>query len=289
MDLVKQNARFFLIAVFALSSCHLKREGEQTKSYIKVIAHRGDWRNAPENSLKGLLNCIKMGVDMVEVDLAMTKDSILVLMHDETIDRTTNGKGFIKDWTLDSLKKLRLRLYDDTPTDERIPTLEELMMLSKGKTEIFIDKGYQYIEQAHKILKKTETLREAHFLGFVSVDKFKQDYPELHRIVNYIPLVLPSDTIEQQLRSYQQIAPKYYLYSFQNEDSLQLSTAANISSKSYAIATTQVARYCAGHTDSLSLKNPEKGWGWLVSKGFNTICTDFPEQLIDYLKSKDLR
>jgi glycerophosphoryl diester phosphodiesterase len=289
MDLLKQSAGLFLITLLALSSCNLIREDKQTKSHIKVIAHRGDWRNAPENSLKGLLNCIELGVDMVEVDLAMTKDSILVLMHDETIDRTTNGKGLVKEWTLDSLQKLRLKLYDGILTDERIPTLEELTMLSKGKTEIFIDKGYRYIAQAYKILKKTETLSEAHFLGFVSGDKFKEDYPELHKIVNYIPLILPSDTIAQQLRSYEQITPKYYLYSFEKEDSLQLSTVKNISSKSHAIATTQLARYCAGHTDSLSLNNPEKGWDWIISKGFNTICTDFPEQLINYLESKDLR
>ena len=59
-----------------------------------VVSHRGDWRNAPENSIQAFRNCIDMGVDMVELDLKKTKDGVLVLMHDKKIDRTMNGKGF---------------------------------------------------------------------------------------------------------------------------------------------------------------------------------------------------
>ena len=59
---------------------------------ILVVSHRADWRNAPENSLQGIQNCIDMGVDMVEIDLKRTKDGHLVVMHDKTINRTMNGK-----------------------------------------------------------------------------------------------------------------------------------------------------------------------------------------------------
>ena len=58
-----------------------------------VVSHRADWRNAPENSLQGIRNCIDMGVDMVEIDLKKTKDGHLVVMHDKTINRTMTGKG----------------------------------------------------------------------------------------------------------------------------------------------------------------------------------------------------
>ena len=61
-------------------------------SNVIVSAHRGDWRHTPENSIKGIENCIAMGVDIVEVDVHKTKDNILVLMHDETINRMTTGK-----------------------------------------------------------------------------------------------------------------------------------------------------------------------------------------------------
>ena len=61
--------------------------------YVVVVSHRGDWRNYPENSLPAIESVIKMGVDMMELDLKMTKDSVLVLMHDGTLDRTTTGRG----------------------------------------------------------------------------------------------------------------------------------------------------------------------------------------------------
>lgn len=60
---------------------------------ILVVSHRADWRNAPENSLQAIQNCIQMGVDMIEIDLKKTKDGHLILMHDKTLNRTTTGKG----------------------------------------------------------------------------------------------------------------------------------------------------------------------------------------------------
>ena len=64
---------------------------------VLVVSHRGDWRNAPENSLQAFQNCIDMGVDMVELDLKKTKDGELILMHDGTLDRTTNELNHLTD------------------------------------------------------------------------------------------------------------------------------------------------------------------------------------------------
>ena len=80
-----------------------------TSDYVIVVAHRGDWREVPENSIASIEHSIATGVDVVEVDLQMTRDSILVLMHDETVDRTTTGTGRVADYTLDSLKLLNLK------------------------------------------------------------------------------------------------------------------------------------------------------------------------------------
>ncbi len=66
---------------------------KQNFSEILVAAHRGDWRNAPENSLQALKNTIERGVDIMELDLKKSKDGHLVIMHDETINRSTNGTG----------------------------------------------------------------------------------------------------------------------------------------------------------------------------------------------------
>lgn len=75
------------------------------ESSVIVASHRGDWRNFPENSLEAIDNAIKMGVDIVEIDLQRTKDGVLILMHDPKIDRTTTGKGTISELTYDSIAK----------------------------------------------------------------------------------------------------------------------------------------------------------------------------------------
>ena len=61
-------------------------------SSVLVVAHRGDWRYAPENSIAAIEHSIAVGVDVVELDLQLTKDSVLILMHDSSLDRTTTGK-----------------------------------------------------------------------------------------------------------------------------------------------------------------------------------------------------
>ena len=76
---------------------------------VLVASHRGDWRNACENSLEAIENAINMGVEIIEIDLARTKDGQLILMHDDKVDRTTTGKGWVKDLTLGEIKGLRLR------------------------------------------------------------------------------------------------------------------------------------------------------------------------------------
>lgn len=275
-----------------MSGClKFKKEANKNNSSIKVIAHRADWRNAPENSLQGAMRCINLGVDMIEIDLAMTKDSVLVLMHDKTLERTTNGSGFIKDWTLDSLSHLKLKQFNGKISIEKIPTFKELMLEVKGKVDVFVDKGYEYIPQAYKILEETNTLNQAHFLGFVSSNQLIKDYPLLHKKINYIPLVLPLDTITTFMASFDKskINIDYYLFSFDHENKTHLELAKATSNKAFSIATTQSQNYCAGHTDSLSLINPKQGWGWIIDQGFNAICTDYPEELIQYLEYKNLR
>ena len=115
--------------------------------YVTIVAHRGDWRNHPENSIPAFQSCIEMGIDMIEIDIQRTKDGELVLMHDRTVDRCTNGKGKIADMTYDEIQKLRLRpQHNASITRNHIPTLEEVLNLCKGKILINIDKGYDYFQ-----------------------------------------------------------------------------------------------------------------------------------------------
>lgn len=73
---------------------------------------RGDWRYAPENSVGAIQGAIDMGADIVELDVAKTKDGKFVLLHDGTLDRVSNGKGPSTEYTLEEIKKFRLKGTD---------------------------------------------------------------------------------------------------------------------------------------------------------------------------------
>ena len=128
---------------------------EPASQSILIVSHRADWRNAPENSLQAIQNCIDMGADMVEIDLKKTKDGHLVLMHDKTINRTMTGTGSPDEYTLAELKAMRLRNGAGIKTRHQIPTFEEVMNLCKGKIMVNVDKGYDYFKDAYEVLKKS--------------------------------------------------------------------------------------------------------------------------------------
>jgi glycerophosphoryl diester phosphodiesterase len=105
-----------------------------------VSAHRGGpYPGFPENSMEAFENTIKHTHAIIEFDVALTKDSVLVLMHDNTLDRTTTGKGQVIDWTFDELQELFLVDMKGNVTDFRIPTLDEALTWGKGKTVFTVD------------------------------------------------------------------------------------------------------------------------------------------------------
>jgi len=96
-----------------------------SKPYI--WAHRGADAYAPENTLEAFAMAAQMGADGVELDVQLTKDGQIVVCHDERIDRTSNGKGWLKDFTLEELKKLDFSGGNKRYSGVQIPTLEEVL------------------------------------------------------------------------------------------------------------------------------------------------------------------
>lgn len=110
-----------------------------------VIAHRGASAYEPENTLRAVEKALDLGADMVEVDVRATEDGHIVVMHDETVDRTTNGRGYVKNMTLEELRRL------DAGLGERVPTLQEVAQLVKGKAKLVVEVKVPGIEE--KVLK----------------------------------------------------------------------------------------------------------------------------------------
>lgn len=105
-----------------------------------VSAHRGGpYSGFPENSLEAFQNVINHTPSIIELDVAITKDSILVLMHDNTLDRTTTGKGKVSDFTYEEIKSLNLVDLDGEETGFLVPTFAEALEWSKGRALLTVD------------------------------------------------------------------------------------------------------------------------------------------------------
>lgn len=123
-----------------------------------IIAHRGASAYAPENTLSSFEKAIEMGAVIIETDVHQTKDSVVVIMHDLSVDRTTNGKGLIKDMSSIDFKQLSIKQQKPVSSSEvenqnqNPPTLEETIQLINGRCKLLIElkKGNSYYPNIEK-------------------------------------------------------------------------------------------------------------------------------------------
>jgi glycerophosphoryl diester phosphodiesterase len=211
-------------------------------------------------------------------------------MHDGYIDSTTTGKANVSDFTVDELKKFTLKAATGLATNERIPTLEEALLVAKGKILVNIDKGGTYIKEILVVIKNTETENQVIIKGTYPVDRIIADYGNEVGLL-YMPIVsLESATAENTIKDFNsRFKPFAYEVIFRTEDNLVLKTMPNYIGNSRLWVSTLSGRMCANHNDELAIKNPDMHWGWILKQKITIIQTDRPTELIDYLKSKSKR
>jgi len=117
------------------------------KGDVLIIAHRGASAYEPENTLRAIREAIALGCDFIEVDVRKSSDGALVVIHDEKVDRTTDGKGYVHEMTLKELKSLNIKRGREVITGERIPTLDEVAELIKGKVGLIVEVKVGGIEE----------------------------------------------------------------------------------------------------------------------------------------------
>ena len=123
---------------------------------VLVAAHRAEHHRYPENSLKAIQAAIDLGVDIVEVDVKVSKDGVPFLMHDKSVDRTTSGKGDPEAMTWAELQQLFL-VDKGKRTSLKIPSLEEALTVASGKILVDLDLKTDRIDNILRIIRKTET------------------------------------------------------------------------------------------------------------------------------------
>jgi glycerophosphoryl diester phosphodiesterase len=107
---------------------------------IRLAAHRGGARLWPENSLRAFRESLALGVDLLELDVHLTADGEVVVIHDATLDRTTDGRGAVGERTVAELARVRLRDPDGVVTDERVPMLHEVLtMVTPSRVGLLVE------------------------------------------------------------------------------------------------------------------------------------------------------
>jgi glycerophosphoryl diester phosphodiesterase len=141
----------------------------QPAGRTQVYAHRGGNVDAPENTLAAFRHAIEVGADWLEFDVQMTKDGALVVMHDETVDRTTDGAGRVADLTLEEIRAL------DAGNGEKVPTFEEAITLAKSAgVNIFPEAKSAHLYPGIEA-KMLSTLEAAGYLDHTVIQSFEPD------------------------------------------------------------------------------------------------------------------
>lgn len=260
---------------------------------VIVVAHRGDWRYAPENSVAAIEHSIAVGVDVVELDLQLTKDSVLIVMHDATLNRTTTGKGRIDAWTLDSIRTLKLKNGCGIRTKHAVPTLEEALLAAKGRVLINLDKADRYFDLVVPVLEKTGTARQIIMKGSKPAAEVLALYGKYLGEIIYMPVVnLDRENAAELMEGYiAELQPAAYelLYARAEDTAMPLKMRDELNGKALIWYNTLWDTLCGGHDDDLSLENPDAAFGYLIDTlGARIIQTDRAEHLLKYLRGRGL-
>ncbi|GAB4011947.1 MAG: glycerophosphodiester phosphodiesterase [Bdellovibrio sp.] len=224
------------------------------------MGHRGAKDEYPENTLKGINFALEQGCPAVEIDIHLSKDGELVVIHDDTIDRTTNGKGKVLDYTLAELKRF------DAGQGETIPTLKEVLQtIQSHHSELVIE-----IKAAHTEEKLIKLLEEMKMIDKVSVISFN------HRIVKKVKELKP------------QIKTAVLIYGLP-EDAPSMIKAAKADGASVCVATIdkKLVEDCHAqgfYVAAWNINVPEQ-LPYFIDMGIDFLGTDRPSVIVPALKN----
>lgn len=280
----------------ALSAIGILRQRLETPraNDVMVIAHRSCWHEAPENSLAAMKACIAMGVDMIEVDVRVSADGALVVMHDETVDRTTNGSGRVDELTLEEIKALSLKEGEGGPdaplTEYKVPTLDEVFAAVRGKILVNLDTKGEVLRRAMAAVTEAGLGKQILFKSSLGPNDPVLREMALPANSYFMPVVRESaGTLADHVAAFQWAGPAAFEVVFQSDGYLETGAKAVTGTGVRLWVNTLWDGLAGNHTDAAALLDPNAHWGYVISQGVTMIQTDQPRALLAYLKSRDLR
>lgn len=263
--------------------------------YVVVACHRGDWRNYPENSIPAIESIIRMGADIMELDLKLTKDSVLVLSHDWTIDRCTTGKGRVSDYTLDELKQFRLRRAHGVATDSlHFCTLREALECCKDRICVNVDQGYEYYDMVLAITEELGVTDQILIKGKHSVASVAEKMAAHEHNMMYMPIIdIQKEQGQKLFQEYMdtKTVPLAYEVCWKKLTPEVSDCFKKVVESGSKLWVNTIWGSLCGYLDddkALDCGDPAEVYDQVIALGASMIQTDRPEQLLDYLRKKGL-
>lgn len=272
---MKILSTLLIALLFTLTSKAQPNPAPKARHKYIVAAHRGDHTVYPENTLKGYAMATKDGADYIEIDLRTTSDGKLVSMHDATVNRMTDGKGLVKDFTLEQLLALKIKARNSADTSSyRIPTFDQILKLCKDKMYIYIDFKEAGATATLNLLKQYHM--EKQVLVYINnpsqITDWRKTYPTMPLMLSMPDSVKNVDQMKQFVNTWH----------------------PDILDGNYNTYTSEMIQYAAslGIPVWPDVQGPGEGpqvWNKAVALGLKGVQTDNPPALIKYLQGKGLR
>ena len=296
-------------------------------NYALVAAHRGYWRKYPENSLPAYDAAVNIGADIVEMDIRLTSDDSLVVMHDACLNRITTGEGKLRDHTWNQVQSLNLKTLNGTVTLHKIQTLRQSLNYLKGRALMSLD-----IKETGSLYNKTfkKAIEIAQELGVLNqlIIKGKKRRVDLEILLQqtnvtlddfiYTPIVFSTTpNLNDHLAEIWNWADNNKIHAvelvYKQDSDPILSHIATAQSKGLWVGQYSFwPEECGGvHAEKIPLTDCEHilrpydfkndgdftnflndgrgDWDWLISKGADYIITDRPNLLINYFQAMGKR
>jgi glycerophosphoryl diester phosphodiesterase len=267
---------------------------DRSSRNVYVVAHRGDWRDDPENSLRALLDAERMGVDVVELDVKKTSDGQLVVMHDKTLDRTTTGAGAVADHTLAEITRLKLRSGTGHPTAYSVPTFAEELAAAKGHIILDVDQGWDYFpEVLHAV--QAMGMTDQVILNALPNTPYEEfvlrNGPVPAGVTLMIVVNMSRPDAEGIIRSYRKHPRTIIQCLFADEQPVSVGRLADYRREFPVWVNSLWPEQNAGHDDDRAVdqEQPDQTWGWLISHSANILQTDRPRELLTYLRRRKVQ
>ncbi len=242
---------------------------------VLVASHRAAHNQFPENSIPAIKEAIRLGVDILEIDVKVTSDGVPVIMHDGTVNRTTTGKGKLEEMTFAQLNQLFL-VEKGNATPHKVPTLEEALLVAKGHMLVDLDLKTDKMDKVLEVIRKTKTEDIVIF--------FDSDYETLKyvdaRNKNY--MMMPrAHSLAEADSAIALFQPEIVHIDFSFYTPEVVETIKKYSSRVWINALGPVdAALRGGKTD--------EALGQLLKHGANVVQTDEPELLLKLLKERKI-